>query len=807
MTAGASPSDRIPPQVLRDYALLADGERGAVVGPHGDIVWLCAPRWDSDAVFTSLIGGAGEYTVTPAGRNVWGGSYEDGSMIWRSRWVTDNGIIECREALAFPGDPHRVVLLRRIHAVDHAATVTVSLEPRAGYGQHELSDLHCHAGVWTGRSGGLHLRWTGGPGRPPATATGKHCTLEVDLEAGQHHDLVLELSDQPLPEQPGRRRHRLDAPPKPPGTPPSPPWTTCSPPATPAAATPCCGGSPAAAAAWSPPPPPACPSGPKPAATTTTATSGSATSATPGKPSPPPDPTRCSTPPSPSSVTGCSSTATSLAPAYTTTGEPVPDQRHLDLAGYPGGYDIIGNWVNQQFQLDAFGEALLLFAAAARHDRLDTEGWRAAEAAAGAIAPTLDRTRRRHLGNRQPALDPQPPDRRGRTARHRRRAPGRGPSRGLAHAWPTTSSPTPRRTPCTPTDTGNAHPRTPPWTPRCCCPDLRGAVPADDPRTTATLHAYLRDLTRDGYAYRFRHDDRPLPDAEGSFLLCGFLVALSLHQQHQPVEARAWYERTRAACGPPQLFSEEYDASPAPDARQPPPSLRPRPDDRNLRPTRPLKDDQHATHPDPASSSIPTGSSTTTAATSPPTTKPAPNYSTTPCTTPAPTPSSSGTTSTPCAATSSTASPRTPTPPARTPPRPPPPPDPTTTPAGITGSPPTPPSPPSCADPTATPATASAKPAAKQPCDAPHPSYASTPTAPTKARPHTKSTHATSPQRSLPHLGLVGRDPRARPRPWSSYFWPCEDSGHVGDVCPNSCEGTAPPPTGFGNAHGTPLNP
>src|SRR5206468_4040520 len=42
-----------------------------------------------------------------------------------------------------------------------------------------------------------------------------------------------------------------------------------------------------------------------------------------------------------------------LAPAYTTTGAPDPDQRHLELPGYPGGYDIVGNWVNQQFQLDA----------------------------------------------------------------------------------------------------------------------------------------------------------------------------------------------------------------------------------------------------------------------------------------------------------------------------------------------------------------------------------------------------------------------------------------------------------------------
>ena len=43
-----------------------------------------------------------------------------------------------------------------------------------------------------------------------------------------------------------------------------------------------------------------------------------------------------------------------LRPAYTPTGESVPDERHLDLPGYPGGRDTIGNWVNKQFQLDAF---------------------------------------------------------------------------------------------------------------------------------------------------------------------------------------------------------------------------------------------------------------------------------------------------------------------------------------------------------------------------------------------------------------------------------------------------------------------
>ncbi len=69
----------------------------------------------------------------------------------------------------------------------------------------------------------------------------------------------------------------------------------------------------------------------------------------------------------------------------------------------------------------------------------------------------------------------------------------------------------------------------------------------------------LDELTEDGYCYRFRHDARPLGQAEGAFLLCGFLLSLSLLDQGETVEASAWFERTRAACGPPGLLTEEFD--------------------------------------------------------------------------------------------------------------------------------------------------------------------------------------------------------------------------------------------------------
>ncbi len=126
--------------------------------------------------------------------------------------------------------------------------------------------------------------------------------------------------------------------------------------------------------------------------------------------------------------------------------------------------------------------------------------------------------------------------------------------------WPTASWPTRPPTHSTPTRRWQRSPDDPSLDAALLLPALRGAIPVEDPRSTATFTAYLDALTRDGYAYRFRHDDRPLADAEGSFLLCGFLVALTHHRLGNAVEARSWYDTTRAATGPAQLFSEEYDA-------------------------------------------------------------------------------------------------------------------------------------------------------------------------------------------------------------------------------------------------------
>jgi GH15 family glucan-1,4-alpha-glucosidase len=246
-----------------------------------------------------------------------------------------------------------------------------------------------------------------------------------------------------------------------------------------------------------------------------------------------------------------------LKPAYTADGGPVPDERQLHLPGYPGGYDKVGNWVNRQFQLDAFGEALLLFAAAARHDRLDSDHWRAAETAVAAIQKRcaepdagiweLDDRRWAHsrltcaAGLR--AMAAVAPAAQG------------GPWSGLADGLVAGVS-----ADCLhPSGRWQRAPDDERVDAALLMPGIRGATPAGDPRVLATLEAVKAELSQDGYLYRYRADDRPLGEAEGAFLLCGFAMALTLHQHGREAEAARWFERNRAACGTPGLLSEEYD--------------------------------------------------------------------------------------------------------------------------------------------------------------------------------------------------------------------------------------------------------
>jgi GH15 family glucan-1,4-alpha-glucosidase len=564
MSAGPDAKEMLTgnvPHVLREYSLLADGERGIVVGPRGDFAWMCFPHWDSDAIFSSLIGGQGTYAVTPVSRYVWGGYYEAGTLIWHSRWVTQDATIECREALAMPSSPDRAVILRRVSVLRGTGRVGVVLSPRTAYGEAPFHGLRrTDGGLWSGQTGDTHLAWAGGDeaSDQPDGHRGRALALEVELEAGTHHDFVLVLAGHEVSEVPdpdwawqGTEAH----------------WA---------------GGVPAFADTVAP-------AAARHAYTVLAGLTGASGGMVAAATTSLPEHARggrnydyryawirdqcyaggavAKSGPHPlmdDAVRFVSqrllADGPQLKPAYTILGEAVPDQRHLGLPGYPGASNIVGNWVNKQFQLDAFGEALLLFSAAGRHDHLDSGGWRAAETAVAAIEQRWQET------DTDAGIWEIEPDAwthsRLICAAGLRQIATTGPSGEQAARWVSLAdrivSDTAEHA-LHPSGRWQRSPKDPTVDAALLLPAIRGAIDGSDPRTLATLHGVESELAQDGYCYRFRPDERPLGHAEGAFLLCGFWMALAYAQQGDHVSAARWFERNRAACGPPGLCSEEFD--------------------------------------------------------------------------------------------------------------------------------------------------------------------------------------------------------------------------------------------------------
>ncbi len=453
------------------------------------------------------------------------------------------------------------MLLRRVVATRGDARVEVVLEPAAGFGRQHLRDLHRDEdGRWAARVGDLRLRWTGGAdaevhgdGR-----SGRRLTATLEVPAGAHHDLVLELSDTALdaePPDPGRVWEGTEA-----------AWREALPGLGESVAPrdtrhayavlrglTSSGGGMVAAATMSLPERAEqgrnydyryvwirdqCYTGQAVAADGAHPLLDDAVRFVAER---------------------ILDDGPRLKPAYTVTGGPVPDQRSLDLPGYPGGHDILGNHVNAQFQLDGFGEALLLFAAAARHDHLGTDHYRAVTATVAAIE-----TRWQEPDAGLWELDPQ------RWAHSRlicaaglRTMAAAGVSTTDGASWNALADAIlADAADCLhPSGRWQRSPTDPRIDAALLLPAIRGALPATDPRSLATLRAVEADLGQEGFVYRFRQDARPPGEAEGAFVLCGFMLALGTHQQGDILGAQRWFERNRTACGPPGLFSEEYDVT------------------------------------------------------------------------------------------------------------------------------------------------------------------------------------------------------------------------------------------------------
>jgi GH15 family glucan-1,4-alpha-glucosidase len=148
--SAAAPSP-FPP--IADYGFLSDCHTGALVAPDGAIDWLCAPSFDSQSMFGSLLDReAGSFRVGPFGLNhPTARRYEAGTNVLVTTWKTPSGWIEVRDALTLgptqgrdeitphtrppADDDGDHMLVRTVRCLEGSVEVEIVCEPVFDYGR------------------------------------------------------------------------------------------------------------------------------------------------------------------------------------------------------------------------------------------------------------------------------------------------------------------------------------------------------------------------------------------------------------------------------------------------------------------------------------------------------------------------------------------------------------------------------------------------------------------------------------------------------------------------------------------------
>lgn len=185
---------------IEDYALIGDLSTAALVGRDGSIDWLCWPRFDTDACFTALLGGAenGRWLVAPrdpACRVT--RRYRPNTLILETRFECEAGAATVIDFM--PPRPHSSHIVRIVVGERGSLDFRSELVLRFGYGV---------AVPWVTRIDDRTLRAIAGPDmavlRSPVAGHGEDfkTVSNFTVEAGERLPFTLSYapSHEPLPE-------------------------------------------------------------------------------------------------------------------------------------------------------------------------------------------------------------------------------------------------------------------------------------------------------------------------------------------------------------------------------------------------------------------------------------------------------------------------------------------------------------------------------------------------------------------------------------------------------------------------------
>ena len=120
---------------IEDYGLIGNMRTAALVSRGGSIDWLCAPRFDSDACFASLVGydEHGRWSIRPiAPLRESRQRYRGDTLLLETEFVCDGGVVRITDAMPIGTGPCDVV--RVIEGVEGQVPMEMLLDVRFGYG-------------------------------------------------------------------------------------------------------------------------------------------------------------------------------------------------------------------------------------------------------------------------------------------------------------------------------------------------------------------------------------------------------------------------------------------------------------------------------------------------------------------------------------------------------------------------------------------------------------------------------------------------------------------------------------------------
>ena len=121
---------------IETHSLLSDQRALALVAPDARIVWMCAPRFDSPAIFAALLGGpsAGSFSIRPAdGTAARGAHYVSRTLLLETRFPTFTVVdyLDCSDGRT----QHRAGRSDLVRAIQGHGTVEIEFAPRLDFGR------------------------------------------------------------------------------------------------------------------------------------------------------------------------------------------------------------------------------------------------------------------------------------------------------------------------------------------------------------------------------------------------------------------------------------------------------------------------------------------------------------------------------------------------------------------------------------------------------------------------------------------------------------------------------------------------